>query len=79
MTLVGQDDVVYCKDSRKLLIVYGFSHPHETSDRGVELKPLLRRRRDFPGGPVVKNLPYKAGDVGLIPGPGTRSHMWQNN
>ena len=33
---------------------------------------------DFPGGPVVKNLPAKAADLGLIPGPG-RSHMlWGN-
>ena len=24
--------------------------------------------RDFPGGPVAKNPPSKAGDVGLIPG-----------
>ena len=24
--------------------------------------------RDFPGGPVVKNSPSNAGDVGLIPG-----------
>ena len=24
--------------------------------------------RDFPGGPEVNNLPYSAGDVGLIPG-----------
>ena len=28
----------------------------------------------FPGGPVVKNLLYNAGDTGSIPGPG-RSHM----
>ena len=28
--------------------------------------------KDFPGGPVVKNLPYNAGDVGLIPGQGTK-------
>ena len=27
--------------------------------------------RDFPGGPVVKNLPSNAGDVGSIPGQGT--------
>ena len=27
---------------------------------------------DFPGGPVVKNLPYNAGDAGLIPGQGTK-------
>ena len=26
---------------------------------------------DFPGGPLVKNPPYNAGDVGLIPGQGT--------
>ena len=29
--------------------------------------------KDFPVGPVVKNLPTKAGAMGLIPGPG-RSH-----
>ena len=27
---------------------------------------------DFPGGPVVKNPPYNAGDVGSIPGQGTK-------
>ena len=30
------------------------------------------RTRDFPGGPVVKNLPSSAGDVGSIPGQGTK-------
>ena len=31
---------------------------------------------DFPGGPVVKNLPTNAGDVGLIPGQETKiSHV----
>ena len=36
--------------------------------------------RDFPGGPVFKNLPYNAGDMGSIPGQGTgESHMpWSN-
>ena len=29
---------------------------------------------DFPGGPVVKNPPANAGDMGLIPGLG-RSHV----
>ena len=28
--------------------------------------------RDFPGGPVVKNLPSNVGDAGLIPGRGTK-------
>ena len=34
---------------------------------------LLTHTLDFPGSPVVKNPPAKAGDTGLIPGPG-RSH-----
>ena len=35
-------------------------------------------KRDFPGGPVVKNPPANAGDMNSIPGPG-RSHMlWVN-
>ena len=28
--------------------------------------------RDFPGGPVVKNPPSNAGDIGSIPGWGTK-------
>ena len=28
--------------------------------------------KDFPGGPVVKNPPYNAGDTGSIPGQGTK-------
>ena len=27
---------------------------------------------DFPGGPVVKNSPSNAGDMGSIPGQGTK-------
>ena len=34
---------------------------------------------DFPGGPVVKNLPYNAGDSGPIPGRELRSHMPRGN
>ena len=33
---------------------------------------------DFPDGPVVKNLPANAGDMGLIPGVG-RFHTSQSN
>ena len=29
--------------------------------------------REFPGGPVVKNLPSNAGDVGSIPGQGIKT------
>ena len=31
--------------------------------------------RNFPGGPGVKTLPFKAGAAGLIPGRGAKSHM----
>ena len=33
---------------------------------------LKQDNRDFPGSPVVKNLPANAGDMGLIPGPGNK-------
>ena len=33
----------------------------------------LKLNRDVPSVPVVKNPPYNAGDVGLIPGRGTRN------
>ena len=33
---------------------------------------------DFPGGPVVKNSPANAGDMGLIPGLGRFSRLWGN-
>ena len=32
----------------------------------------LLNRRDFPGGPAVKNPPCNAGDVSSIPGKGTK-------
>ena len=35
---------------------------------------LKKKKTDweFPSGPVVKNLPFNAGDTGLIPGQGTK-------
>ena len=33
---------------------------------------MTEPQRDFPGGPMVKNLPYNAGDMGSIPGQGTK-------
>ena len=41
---------------------------HYGNQRGNQKIP----RGDFPGGPVVKNLPSNAGDVGSIPGWGTK-------
>ena len=42
-----------------------------------EEKSVLEKQQevqcgDFPGGPVVKNLPCNAVDTGLIPGRGTK-------
>ena len=35
--------------------------------------------RDFPGGPVVKNPPSNPGNMGSIPGQGTKTCMpWGN-
>ena len=33
---------------------------------------IASKQRDFPGGPVVKNLLSNAGDAGSIPGWGTK-------
>ena len=41
-------------------------------------KILLKREWGVPCGPVVKNLPANAGDMGSIPGLG-RSHMLRSN
>ena len=41
---------------------------------GVQVTPekILIFAQDFPGGPVVKNLPSSVGDVGPIAGGGTK-------
>ena len=37
-----------------------------------------KKVRDFPGGPVIKNLPANIGDSGSIPGWGAKiPHTWQ--
>jgi len=38
-----------------------------------EKQPIKYIWRDFPGGPVVKNLPCDAEDLGSIPGWGTKT------
>ena len=40
------------------------------AEQPVFSQGLAEREWGFPGGPVVKNLPANAGDVGLIPGSG---------
>ena len=46
--------------------------------RHVHIVIFKMDNQDFPGGPVVKNLPASAGDMGLIPGMG-RFHMLQSS
>ena len=41
--------------------------------KAVPVRAQKGKRRDFPGGPVVKNLPSNAGYVGSIPGLGTKT------
>ena len=38
----------------------------------VTYKEIKIKLRDSPGGPVVGNLPFNAGDEGSIPGSGTK-------
>ena len=40
---------------------------------GFWIAGKLKSSRDFPGGPVVDSSPSHVGDVGLIPGQGTKS------
>ena len=48
------------------------------SEGGRRGNTIWKLARDFPGGPVVKNLPANAEDMGSVPGP-ERSHMLQSN
>ena len=40
--------------------------------KGKHTFTIKRSLRDFPGGPVVKNPPSNAGDMGSAPGQGTK-------
>ena len=44
----------------------------------MPLKKKKKSKVDFPSGPVVKNQPENAGDMGTVPGPG-RFHLPQGN
>ena len=47
-------------------------HSEKLGER-IKIKDQKSKKlKDFPSGPVVKNLPSKARDVGLIPGWGTK-------
>ena len=56
-------------------------HPFHSCEQRLLIKLSTEKKkkqktmpsRDFPGGPVVKNLPSNAGDTGSIPGQGTKT------
>ena len=62
MTFTFHNELVLLFTSRKRLL------------KKKKLNSPIKRQSgwDFPGGPVVKNLPYNAGDAGSIPGQGTK-------
>ena len=39
---------------------------------------LVTKKLKTTGGPVAKNLPANAGDIGLIPDPGKFHMLWDN-
>ena len=48
-------------------------------DKRVHFKDIIKNTQEyFPGGPVVKNPPANAGDMGSVSGP-ERFHMLQSN
>ena len=44
----------------------------------LKIAPKKKKKKDLPGGKVVKNLPAKVGDMGLIPGLGGFHMPWSN-
>ena len=44
----------------------------QDSSKGLRDRNTTYKIRDFPGCPVVRNLPCNAGDASSIPGPGTK-------
>ena len=47
-------------------------------NKKVKKKKKDFTRWDFSGGPVVKNPPANAGNMGSIPGPGRSLMLWSN-
>ena len=59
---------LHCLTFRHLILLWS-RYP-----KAIPTKNTVSKKQpwDFPGGPVVKNLPSNAGDVGYIPGRGTK-------
>jgi len=51
-------------------------HYHYPNHPSLAFATLVSISLDFPGGPVVKNLPCNAGDMGSILGQGTKIPMY---
>ena len=57
---------------RALIIVKRCTCIYLITNVGGRFRIRIKVSGDFPGGPVVKNPPSNAGDVGSIPGWGTK-------
>ena len=58
--------------SKLLLSAYYIPSTVLTSEGTAQKERKKNWLEDFPGGPVVRNPPSNSGDVGLIPGQGTK-------
>ena len=65
--------VIYtCVHINILKYIYIYTHTHSFKKKNIYIHTHTHTHTfgDFPGSPVVKNLPCNTGDTGLIPGPG---------
>ena len=53
-------------------LTWGSQRHPSTPDLIASQNEIEGHHRDFPGGPVVKNVPSNAGDASLIPGQGSK-------
>ena len=65
-------NAAYCTDTEK--VIKGNTHT-KRSRKSQERRTWKQVGRDFPCGPVVKNPPASAGDMGSIPGLGRKLRM----
>ena len=56
----------------RFILILCFIVVYRFSPKDINILQLKRTGRDFPGGPVVKNVPSNVGGMGLNPGQGSK-------